>query len=169
LSTHDQRFFDMFMLVIGILVAVTVGLIILARSMGAATQTQWVRQGDVYAEQVEQRLAPAGSAALPGDPGAEPPQAAAAAAAPVAAPLSGPQVFNQACNACHGGGIAGAPKSGDKAAWGARIAQGADTLYKHAIEGFQGQTGFMPAKGGWANLSDAEIKAAVDYMVSQSR
>ena len=53
-----------------------------------------------------------------------------------------------ACMACHGAGVAGAPKIGDAAAWGPRIAKGADTLHKHAIEGFQGQAGFMPPKGG---------------------
>lgn len=172
MSTHDQRFFDVFILVIGLLVAFAVGLIFLARSIGANTQVQWVRETPAYARAVEQRLRPAGNAALPGEAEAAATaaaDAAAAAAAPVAAPLSGPQVFNQACNACHGAGIAGAPKNGDKAAWGARIAQGAATLYKHAIEGFQGQGGVMPPKGGWVNLSDDEIKAAVDYMVEQSR
>lgn len=172
MSTHDQRFFDVFILVIGSLVAIAVILIFIARSVGAATQTLWVREYPVYGQGVSERLKPAGSAALPGAAGPEETPVAAAVAAkaaPVAAPLSGPQVFNQACNACHGAGIGGAPKNGDKAAWAARIAQGDATLYKHALEGFQGATGFMPAKGGWANLSDGEITAAVDYMVSQSR
>jgi cytochrome c5 len=83
--------------------------------------------------------------------------------------LSGPQVFNQACNACHGAGIGGAPKLGDKAAWAPRIAQGSGTLNKHALEGFQGQAGFMPPKGGWVNLSDGEIIAAVEYMVGAAK
>jgi cytochrome c5 len=172
LSTHDQKFFDVFILVIGILVAITVGLIITARSIGAATQTQWVREYPIYDKEVAERLQPAGHVALPGEPGADEQPAAgavAATAAPVAAPLSGPQVFNQACNACHGAGIGGAPKFGDKAAWAPRIAQGVDTLHKHALEGFQGKSGVMPQKGGWVNLSDAEITAAVDYMVSQSK
>lgn len=175
MSTHDQRFFDVFILVIGILVAVAIGLLILARSIGADTQVAWARETPAYDKAVEARLQPAGRAALPGEEsaaGAAPAggeAAATTAAAPVAAPLSGPQVFNQACNACHGAGIAGAPKNGDKAAWTARLAQGTATLYKHAIEGFQGAAGVMPPKGGWVNLSDAEIKAAVDYMVEQSR
>jgi len=171
LSNQDQRFFDVFILVIGLLVAFAIALGIIARSIGNETQVKWVQENPGYDKSVDERLAPAGRVGLPGDPGADaqPEAAAAVAATPVAAPLTGPQVFNQACNACHGAGIAGAPKVGDKAAWGARIAQGMDTLNKHAIEGFQGQAGVMPPKGGWANLSDGEIVAAVDYMVEQSR
>ena len=68
-----------------------------------------------------------------------------------------------------GSGVAGAPKVGDAAAWGPRIAKGADTLHKHAIDGFQGQAGFMPPKGGATTLSDKSIMNAVDYMISQSK
>ena len=57
-------------------------------------------------------------------------------------------------------------KAGDKAAWSARIAQGKPTLYTHAVAGFQGKAGVMPAKGGNAMLADADVKSAVDYMVS---
>ena len=71
-----------------------------------------------------------------------------------------------ACVACHGAGVAGAPKYGDKAAWGPRLAKGADTLHEHAIEGFQGQAGFMPPKGGRVDLSDKSIMNAVDYMMA---
>lgn len=94
--------------------------------------------------------------------------AAAAAAAPAAA-VDGEATYKAACSACHGLGIAGAPKPGDKAAWAARIAQGTDVLHRHAIEGFKGQAGFMPAKGGRVDLSDAAVAAAVDYMVAGSR
>ena len=82
---------------------------------------------------------------------------------------AGENTYKTACFACHGTGSAGAPKVGDKAAWKDRIAKGNDTLYKHAIEGFQGSAGFMPAKGGRADLSDADVKAAVDYMVGGSK
>ncbi len=82
---------------------------------------------------------------------------------------AGEKTYKMACFACHGTGAAGAPKLGDKAAWTDRIAQGNATLYDHAIKGFKGKTGFMPAKGGRADLSDADVKAAVDYMVSGSK
>jgi len=81
----------------------------------------------------------------------------------------GKATFQQTCFACHGTGAAGAPKAGDKAAWGPRIKQGKDTLYNHAIHGFKGEKGFMPAKGGRTDLSDDAVKAAVDYMVSLAK
>ena len=97
------------------------------------------------------------------------PAPAAAPAAPAAAENElGKSVFGKTCAMCHAAGVAGAPKPGDKADWGPRIAQGKDTMYKHAIEGFTGAKGMMPAKGGSANLTDAEVKAAVDYMADQS-
>jgi cytochrome c5 len=170
LSNHDKQFMDLFTLIIGILVAIAVGLGILAVILGTRTQRESVRDNAAYTEQVNQHLKPFGTVVLTGDIAAgEQAVPAAASPAPVAAPLSGPQVFNQACNACHGGGIGGAPKAGDKAAWAPRIAQGIATLKKHALEGFQGQKGVMPAKGGFVNLSDAEVAAGVEYMVSQSQ
>ncbi|WP_409268888.1 c-type cytochrome [Massilia sp. BHUDP2] len=116
------------------------------------------------------------TAAAPAAEAATPPAApATAAVAPAAAPAAaapavasadaGKNVFNTACIACHGAGIAGAPKLGDKAAWTARVAQGNPVLYEHAIKGFQGKAGVMPPKGG-AAVSDADVKAAVDYMVA---
>ena len=88
----------------------------------------------------------------------------AAAAAPVAAAggagRSGDAVYNASCSACHGTGAAGAPKVGDKGAWGPRMAQGKATLYQHALNGIRA----MPPKGMCMTCSDDEIKAAVDYM-----
>jgi cytochrome c5 len=95
------------------------------------------------------------------------PVATVAAAAPAAA--DGKKVYEAGCIACHGAGIAGAPKFGDKAAWAPRIAQGANTLYTHALGGFTGKGGMMPPKGGNAALSDPDVKAAVDYMVSAAK
>jgi cytochrome c5 len=81
----------------------------------------------------------------------------------------GKATYDSVCFACHATGAAGAPKLGDKANWAPRIAQGMDVMKKHAIEGFKGNSGFMPAKGGRADLSDADVGAAVEYMVSQSK
>jgi cytochrome c5 len=91
---------------------------------------------------------------------------AAGAAAP--AEQSGKDVYNSACFACHGTGAAGAPKVGDKDAWSARIAKGMDVLNDHAINGFTDK-GVMPAKGGNPALSDDAVKAAVEYMVAESK
>jgi cytochrome c5 len=81
----------------------------------------------------------------------------------------GKATYDASCMACHAAGVAGAPKLGDKANWAPRIAQGNDTLYTHALKGFQGKAGMMPPKGGNMSLADADVKAAVDYMVSQSK
>ena len=86
----------------------------------------------------------------------------------VAAPLTGPQVYNAVCIACHAPpGIGGAPALGDGDAWTARIAQGMDTLIDHALHGFSTSTGVMPRKGGRLDLSDEEIIAAIEYMIEQ--
>jgi cytochrome c5 len=90
----------------------------------------------------------------------------------VAAPppsRDGQQVYQASCVACHDAGIAGAPKLGDKGQWAKHIAKGLDTLYASAINGVQGGAGVMPAKGGNAALSNAEVKAAVDYIVAHSK
>lgn len=90
-----------------------------------------------------------------------------AKAAPVSdgKPKDGATVYNSVCAACHATGAAGAPKTGDKGAWGPRIAQGKEALYKSALGGKNA----MPAKGGAADLSDAELKAAVDHLVGLSK
>jgi len=115
--------------------------------------------------------APAAAAAAPA---AAPAPASATAPAPAPASAAAPAVANtdtgkalysSACIACHGAGIAGAPKFGDKAAWAPRLQQGKDVLYQHALKGFQGKAGVMPPKGG-SSAPDADVKAAVDYMAS---
>jgi cytochrome c5 len=107
-------------------------------------------------------LAPAAPAAPTG-----PAPAAPAAQAAVRAD-AGKTLYSQACVACHGAGIAGAPKFGDKAAWAPRLAQGKAVLYEHAVKGFQGKAGVMPPKGG-STAPDAEVHAAVDYMASAAK
>ncbi|MGN5138786.1 c-type cytochrome [Aeromonas sp. 164P] len=96
---------------------------------------------------------------------------AGAGAAPAATASSGPRdgetVFKGACFACHDTGAAGAPKRGDKAAWEPRIAQGIETLKKHAIGGFTGKSGMMPPRGTCATCSDEEIENAIHYMIDK--
>lgn len=77
----------------------------------------------------------------------------------------GAEVYQASCAACHDAGVAGAPKTGDKAAWSEHIAHGLDHMVHNAINGIGG----MPPKGGNPNLSDEEVRAAVNYMVEQSR
>ena len=124
-------------------------------------------------EAVAKRLKPAGSVIV--DPNAPAPVAVAivavaapGAATPVAAgsdAAKGKSVYDAACMACHVAGVAGAPKAGDKAAWAPRLKTGKDALYASAIKG----KGAMPAKGGNASLSDADIKAAVDYLAGLAK
>jgi len=77
----------------------------------------------------------------------------------------GKSIYDTTCTVCHGTGVAGAPKFGDAAAWAPRIKTGAEALYTSALKGKNA----MPPKGGNLSLSDADVKAAVDYMVSQSK
>ncbi len=78
-------------------------------------------------------------------------------------PRDGKAVYNAVCQTCHASGLLGSPKLGDAGAWGPRIAKGKDTLYTHAINGFNA----MPAKGG-ADIPDEEVQNAVDYMVGEA-
>lgn len=97
------------------------------------------------------------------------PEPVASAAAAPAPGRDGQQVYQASCAVCHGAGIAGAPKVADKGQWAKRIAKGVDTLYASALNGIQGSGGAMPPKGGNAALSDAEVRAAVDFMVRQAK
>ncbi|MGO9444336.1 MAG: c-type cytochrome [Thiobacillaceae bacterium] len=109
--------------------------------------------------------ATAAPAAAPAASGAAPAGAGTAAAVAAASPARGKAVFEATCIACHGTGVLGAPKFGDKAAWAPRIKTGMDSLYHSALTGKNA----MPARGGNASLSDADVKAAVNYMVSKAK
>ena len=128
---------------------------------------------------VARRIKPVGEVVI-ADAGAPVPATAAktavAAAAGAVQSAAGPvksaggaadgnKTYAAACAMCHAAGVAGAPKTGDKAAWKPRIAQGKDVLYTSAIKG----KNLMPPKGGAASLSDADIKAAVDYLVGLAK
>jgi cytochrome c5 len=80
---------------------------------------------------------------------------------------TGEETYKSACSTCHDAGVANAPKLGDKAAWAPRIKQGKDALYKSALQGKPGTA--MVAKGGFANLSDAEVKSVVDLMMAKAK
>ena len=170
MSKQDSQFFNIFSLVLGILILIAILLFALARVVGKNTQSAHVLTDPKYLAEVESnlttgRVAVAGrdNSALAIVP------AAGAVVAELAIPTDGPGVYEQVCGACHLNGIGGAPKSSDRAAWAPRIVQGKDTLYKHAIEGYNGKQGVMPAKGGRVDLSDDLVKAAVDYMVTKAQ
>ena len=99
-------------------------------------------------------------------PAAAPAAAAAAGPAPSAADLAaGEKVYTATCLACHGAGVLGAPKFGDKSVWAPRVAKGIEVLYTNGINGLS----MMPPKGGNPALKDAEMKQAIDYMVNAVR
>jgi len=109
-------------------------------------------------------------AAAPTEAAPETPPAEAAPAAAAATPeqiAEGEAIYTKACAVCHGAGVAGAPKLGGAEDWTDRLAQGRATIHEHAIKGFVGSKGVMPAKGGRADLSDDEVKHAVEYMLSK--
>jgi cytochrome c5 len=110
-------------------------------------------------DEISARLFPVGDLCMSGD------DCAAAPIVVASGPRSGEDIYGKSCIACHASGAAGAPKLGDIPAWVPRIGQGIDTLYTHAIKGFNG----MPAKGLCMDCSDDEIKVTVDYMVSNSQ
>jgi cytochrome c5 len=121
-------------------------------------------------------VAPSTAPAPAPEPAPAPAPAAASSAATTTAAAAGggdaaqgEKVFKGTCAMCHQTGAGGAPVVGNKGDWAPRIAQGKDTLYTHAINGFTGQKGTMPPKGANASLADADVKAAVDYMVSKAQ
>ncbi len=173
MSKQDSHFINMFSLVIGILVTFAIVLFVVARSIGGSAQGQEMMNEPEYYKSVAVRIAPVEQEAVAGQNNAalaiKPPAGATAQAggsSGLAIPASGKDLFEQTCSACHGAGIAGAPKAGDKAAWSSHIAKGLPTLYDHALHGFTGTTGTMPAKGGRTDVPDAMVEQAVNYMVS---
>ncbi|MGZ5039626.1 MAG: c-type cytochrome [Usitatibacter sp.] len=175
IETHPVK------LAIGVVIgaaALIVGILLLAQfavgSHGARSMTD---NPAMSPEAVAKRLAPVAQLVIdPNAPAAAPAAAAAptavatvsvppptAGAAPPAA--SGKSTFDSVCTVCHGTGVAGAPKFGDKAAWAPRIKSGIDALHASALKG----KGAMPPKGGNPALSDADVKAAVDYMVAAAK
>jgi cytochrome c5 len=173
-SKQDTHFFNVFSMVIGLLVAVAIALFALARIVASQTQDKEVLEDASYVKNVEQRVAPFAQEAVAGQDNAAleiKPDAGSAqpAAGSAEMPKTGEALFQQTCSACHGAGIAGAPKAGDKAAWAPRMAKGTSTLYDHALHGFQGSAGVMPAKGGRTDAPDDLVKQAVDYMVGMAK
>ena len=173
MSKQDTHFFNVFSLVIGLLVAVAIGLFALARIVASHTQDLEVYTEPDYSKNVAARIQPPTQEAIAGHDNSalaiKQENPAAAGSATAAVPKNATELFEQTCSACHGQGIAGAPKAGDKAAWAPRIAEGKATLYDHALKGYQGSAGVMPAKGGRTDVPDDLVKQAVDHMVQMAQ
>jgi len=161
-------------------IALVVGIILLAQFAVGAYGTRELKDDPSMSDaSVRKRIAPVANVAVdPNAPAPAPAAAAPAAATPVAAAAipapaakgadgaaSGKGTYDSICKACHDAGVAGAPKLGDKAAWSARLKGGKDALYATALKG----KGAMPPKGGNPALPDADVKAAVDYILAASR
>jgi cytochrome c5 len=167
---RDQKFFDMYSLVIGVLALFALAIYVGVTKLSDMTQGIYTADTAEYQAAIQERIRPVGQVYLPGEEANAnaPTVKEAAPAEPVATVLSGPQVYNQACLMCHGSGIGGAPMLSNKESWAPRIAQGKETLYEHALNGFAGQSGYMPPKGARMDLSDDEVRGAVDYMAEQA-
>ena len=179
----DRQFFQTFGLIIGILVFLA--LVLFGIAAAIETGEGDPAEGNKYAQQaLAERIQSRGEVAVregsggvralpaamtpatvPATPGADP----TSAAADTDASADGEATYQSACFACHGTGAAGAPRVGDTEAWKSRIAQGRDVLIQHALHGYAGETGYMPAKGGQAQLSDEAVIAALDYMLEQTK
>lgn len=163
---------------VGMAIAISVGTlslvvaIILLAKFAVGTHKVGAGTPAVTPESVSERIAPVAKLAVEGGPAVTSAVAAPPATPPVAVvsaaatgKVDGKATYDLACLACHAAGVAGAPKVGDKLAWGPRLKAGNAALYASAIKG----KGAMPAKGGNAALADEAVKAAVDYMLSQSK
>ncbi|GAB2553958.1 c-type cytochrome [Rhodanobacter koreensis] len=173
MSKSDQSVLRQFSVMIGGLVVLTLVLIFSALAIYEHAPHE---TNPNEPAQIAERIAPAG-AVYAGNTGRAAMQAAADAAAKAAASqvayggtTNGKEIYDHLCTSCHTAGVAGAPKLGDKSMWGPRIAEGLDTLIKHATEGYHGPDGnFMPPKGGNPALTDEQIKAAVTWIVGQAK
>jgi cytochrome c5 len=141
----------------------------IARAVAFMANAAGAKFAEPAAPAAEGASAPAAAAAPA--PEAAPAAAAAAApaaeAAPAAAPVAGAgeALYKQACQVCHAAGVAGAPKFGDKAAWSARLPAGIDALFHSVANG----KGAMPPRGGAAQASDADLRAAVEFMAAAAK
>jgi len=160
------------LIVVVLAFVVPIALIVVLTQLVAGSPDMSKNNPALSEEAVAKRLQPVGEVAV--DPNQPKPEPAAAPVAVAAGPAAvipaaaggdagkGKSVYDSACTVCHAAGVAGAPKAGDKAAWAPRLKTGNAALVATAIKG----KGAMPPKGGNLSLSDADIKAAVDYMVS---
>jgi cytochrome c5 len=174
IDTHPLK------LAIGVVIgaaALILGIVLLAQfAVGAYGARSLKNDPAMSDEAVRKRLAPVAQLVIdPNAPAAAPAVGTAPAVTAVVIPppaaktasagSAGKATYDAVCQVCHAAGVAGAPKMGDKAVWSARAKSGLDALHASALKG----KGAMPPKGGNPSLSDADVKAAVDYMVAASK
>lgn len=167
MRNYDLDFLKKFSLVIAFLSAVTLGLILLAHQLQGVLPQE---VSSAAAKRQQERIAPVGAVYAGATGAAQQAAAVAASAAKAAAQVAyggttdGSVIFGNLCTGCHTSGAGGAPTMA-AAQWASRIAQGKDTLHKHAIEGYTGSAGVMPPKGGNPALTDEQVIATVDWML----
>ena len=171
---QDKIFFRNFTLALGFIAVMMVAFFVVANFAGTDEEADAKMRAGTVAEVT----APVGQVTAVGEETEEmteetaaPEEAVADAGGEEASGDVGKTVYDGLCVNCHGIAALAAmiPQTGDAAAWEARITKGIDTLYDHAINGFTGDLGMMPARGSNPALSDDEVKAAVDYLVGQSQ
>jgi cytochrome c5 len=170
ITKTDLEFLKRFSMLIGVLALMALAFILLAHYIYAKHPAAVSPAADKV---VADRLAPVG-ASYAGETGRAAMLAAeearkkeAASRVAYGGTTDGKVIYDQLCGACHKSGAGGSPRLDDKAAWAPRLAQGADTLIKHATEGFTGKSGIMPARGGNPSLNDEQVKASVHWMIDQ--
>jgi len=169
---QDKAFFKNFTIILIILGALMATFMVLGVMFGGGEETP-----EEAAAEAMKNTAPVARVQIQGDEPEVTPAAEESAAVEEATEMAtagndnaGKATYDSICVACHGSGIPGIPQLGDAAAWAPRIEQGKDTLYERAIVGYTGALGMpMPAKGGNPSLSDDDVKAAVDYIVTNSQ
>ncbi|HEY9547534.1 MAG TPA: c-type cytochrome [Solimonas sp.] len=157
-KNHDQVFFVNFGMVLGVLLGIAFVCVVAARLLDSGDE----HQEPQAQARLEERIKPVANVVT--DPSVLVKLAAAEQASRPA--MTGEQVYSKVCTGCHAAGVLGAPKDGDKAAWGARLkaAGGVDGMLKIAIHGLNA----MPPRGGDASLSDDELKGAIEHMLKDA-
>jgi cytochrome c5 len=160
-SHNDKQFATVFVAVLGALAVLAIILYFLAGMLGSG-----ITPGKSE-EVILKNIAPVGQVKIAGESpaGEAAPVAEAAAATEAAAPMTAEQIYQTNCLACHATGVAGAPKTGDAAAWAPRIANGMDTMVSNAVKGLNA----MPAMGTCMSCSEDDIRGVVEYIVAQSQ
>ena len=169
-TEEDRTFFRNYAIIIALLAVMIVVFLVIARVVGVESDVSATAKMAVV---VAENTAPVGDVRLEGDIEQQTPPIQQAAITMLREPQNaaslGERIYSGLCVTCHSGNIPNIPRVGDRAEWAPRIAQGKPLLYERAIVGFIGTQGVMPARGGNPALTDEEVKAAVDYMIEESR